>query len=222
MLDHRKAAQAARDHYEALWKAGDPWDTHGSKFEQEKYECELQLLEGRRYRRVLEIGCASGSFTRRLATIADEVLAVDVSKSAIERTRQIAADMPNIEFRVTDIMEWDLVSADKWDLITLADTVSCIGAAYSFVDVACLAGGLFAATTPGGRLLMANTYGGVSGVLYRPWMGRTYRDLFLNVGYRLETEELFRGIKHEMEIPVLISLFHKAPHDAESREQELW
>jgi SAM-dependent methyltransferase len=222
MFDHRKAAQETQAHYESLWRAGDPWGTHDSEFEQQKYASEFQLLDGRRYGRALEIGCGSGSFTRRLATIADEVLAVDVAQSAIDRAREMDWDMPNVQFRVADVMEWELISAHKWDLITLADTMPCIGAAYTFVAVGCLGADLFAATTPGGRLLMANTYGGVSGILYRPWMSRTYRDMFTNIGYRIDAETLFQGVKDGVEIPVLISLFHKAPDDAETREHELW
>ena len=58
---------------------------------------------------------------------------------------------------------------------------------------------------------MANTYGGVEDYLLRPWLIRTYRDLFLNVGYRIEAEEVFCGNKDGVELEVLISLFAKMP-----------
>jgi hypothetical protein len=56
---------------------------------------------------------------------------------------------------------------------------------------------------------MANTCGGVEDYLLRPWIIRTYRDLFLNVGYRLESEEIFHGTKSGVDIEVLISLYQK-------------
>ena len=56
---------------------------------------------------------------------------------------------------------------------------------------------------------MANTCGGVEDYLLRPWIIRTYRDLFLNVGYQREVEEIFHGKKNGVDIDVLISLFDK-------------
>ena len=47
----------------------------------------IALLDGRRYRHVLEIGCGTGVFTRRLTTIAETVVALDVAPAAIERAR---------------------------------------------------------------------------------------------------------------------------------------
>jgi hypothetical protein len=43
----------------------------------------------------------------------------------------------------------------------------------------------------------------------RPALIHTYRDLFLNVGYRIKTEETFRGTKNGVDIDVLITLFEK-------------
>src|SRR3712207_7461174 len=34
----------------------------------------------------------------------------------------------------------------------------------------------------------------------RPWLVRTYRDPLLNVGYRLEAEEVFRGTKDDTDL----------------------
>jgi len=45
--------------------------------------------------------------------------------------------------------------------------------------------------------------------LLLPYITRTYRDLFLNVGYRLEREEIFPGTKNGVDYEILISLFTK-------------
>jgi hypothetical protein len=60
---------------------------------------------------------------------------------------------------------------------------------------------------------MANTCGGVQDYLLLPWIIRTYHNLFVNVGYELETEKIFRGRKDSADIDVLISVFKK-PEEA--------
>jgi hypothetical protein len=40
-------------------------------------------------------------------------------------------------------------------------------------------------------------------------MIRTYHDLFVNVGYRVRSEEIFHGVKDGAEIDVLIALFER-------------
>jgi hypothetical protein len=74
-------------------------------------------------------------------------------------------------------------------------------------DVAFMAANLRDAMRPGGRLLLANTYGGDKDWLLRPWLIDTYRDLLRNVGFDLEREETFCGIKDGNDIKVLMSLF---------------
>ncbi len=58
-------------------------------------------------------------------------------------------------------------------------------------------------------MLLANTCNGVEDYLLRSWIIRTYHDLFLNVGYRRESEEIFTGVKDGAGIEVLISLLRK-------------
>jgi hypothetical protein len=55
---------------------------------------------------------------------------------------------------------------------------------------------LYAATRRGGQLLLANTQGEIGDPLLLPYVIDTYRDLFLNVGYRLDAEEIFNGQKN--------------------------
>jgi hypothetical protein len=49
--------------------------------------------------------------------------------------------------------------------------------------------------------------------LLLPHIIRTYRDLFLNAGYQLDTEELFRGTKNGVDYDILMSLLIKTPAD---------
>jgi SAM-dependent methyltransferase len=215
-------ALSAREHFERLWRKGDPWQTDSSAFEQAKYDRELELLAGRRYRRALEIGCGSGQFTRLLATIADEVVAIDIAESAIGRAREATAGLNNVDLRVADAVELDLAADGRWDLVTLGDTISSICWSRTFVEVACFAASLFIATAPDGRVLIADACGGIDGPEHRPWTVRTFTDLFLNVGYQLETAEVFENMKDDVEIRVSMSLLHKHAATAEQQEWDLW
>ena len=49
--------------------------------------------------------------------------------------------------------------------------------------------------------------------LLLPHITRTYRDLFLNTGYRIEAEEIFHGTKNGVEFQILTSLLLKSPAD---------
>jgi predicted TPR repeat methyltransferase len=171
---------------------------------------QLELLSDRRYRRALEIGCASGSFTRRLAELCDEVVAIDIAERAIETARAAGSEDSNVDYRVANVMELDLEREGSWDLVVLTETAYYLGWLYPMFDLAWLAHSLHEATVRGGRLLLANTISDEYGVMSR-WLIRSYRDLFHNVGYAVETAESMRGTKETVEFEILISLFRKAP-----------
>jgi hypothetical protein len=106
-------------------------------------------------------------------------------------------------------MNYDPLSDGPWDLIVLSETIYYIGWLYSFFDVAMLASNLYSATKQGGRLIMANTFGVMEDYLLRPWIIQTYRDLVQNVGYNLQAEQIFQGMKNNVKLEVMISLFEK-------------
>ena len=208
--DRQAISRRMKSHYEAVWQAGDAWSLEASRYEQIRYDFQVEMLATRRYASILEIGCGSGCLTRRLATISDRVLALDISPAAIERARaQVTsiADSGSIELRAADIMDVDVAAEGPWDLVVFSETIYCLGWLYPMFDVALLAANLRAAMLPGGRLLLSNTYGADRDWLLRPWLIDTYRDLFRNVGFELEREDVFCGIKDEVEMRVLTSLF---------------
>lgn len=201
--------RTVRDHFEEKWSHGDPWDLGSSEFERGKYGSQRELIEGRRYARALEIGCGSGHFSRTLASVSERVLALDVAPSAVRAARDGGDAGGRIEFRVANVMEYDPVAEGPWELIVFSETLPFLGWLYPMFDVAWLAHQLHQATSPDGRLLMCNTLGENVGYLLRPWLVHTYRDLFRNVGYRLEVERTFRGVKDGVEIESLVSLFRR-------------
>jgi SAM-dependent methyltransferase len=213
MSGHAVIHEKARAFFEDLWGRGDYWNLEGSQFESQKYTYQLDVLAPHHYARALEIGCGAGVFTRRLARIVTRVVALDISPTAIERAKAMGGESGSIEFRAANVMEYDPHADGPWDLVVMSETIYYLGWLYPFFNVGWLAAQLFDATRPGGRLLMANTFGGVEDYLLRPWLIHTYRDLFLNVGYKLRNEEIFRGSKDGIQLDVLITLFEKPlPH----------
>jgi SAM-dependent methyltransferase len=93
----------------------DPWDLETSAYEQAKYNHSIAALEGRRYAKGFEVGCARGVLTIRLATQCDALLAIDVSKTALVAARDRAAACGSVSFErmafpiETPVQGYDLV-----------------------------------------------------------------------------------------------------------------
>lgn len=209
ITDRTVISQKMKDHYETVWNNGDAWSFETSEYEQKRYDHQLAMLSTRRYGVALEIGCGSGCFTQRLSQISDRVVALDISAAAIERARAQtkARAHDNIKLEVANIMDYDVAAEGPWDLIVFSETIYCLGWMYSMFEVGFLAAKLLDTVRVNGRLLLANTYGAERDWLLRPWLIDTYRDLFLNVGFQLERQEMYCGIKEGAEMKVLMSLF---------------
>ncbi len=139
-----------------------------------------------------------------LAPFADRIV-LDIAEGAIARARErVGAE--HVDFRVANVRGFE-PSPRPWDLVVMSETIYYLGWLYSFFDVAWLASHLFSASEEGGRLLLTNAEGDVEDYLILPWIVRTYRDLFLNVGYELESEDVFRATKHSVAFEALMSLF---------------
>ena len=196
--------------FDDLWKRGDPWELETSAFEEHRYTRLLAMLNGSRYERVLEIGCGAGIFTRRLARLAGQVVALDASSDAIAKACAAHRDLTNVEFRAANIMDYDPEKEGPWDLIVMSDMIYFLGWLYPFFDIAWVAMDLFATTRPGGKFLLANCYGGPQDYLMLPAIIHSYRDLFRNVGYAIAGEETFTGTKNGVKIDGLITLYEKS------------
>lgn len=205
----RTIDQQARGFFEGLWQRGDHWELESSAFERMKYARILALLDGGHYPRVLELGCGAGTLTCHLAPLADYVLALDISAVAIARARARWTSPTTVDFRQANIMEYNPHAEGPWDLVVLSDIMCYLGWLYSFFDVNWFASQLYTATRAGGHCLYANVMGSFGDMLLLPWITRSYRDVLRNVGYALDTEDIFRGTKNSVTLEVLIDLFTK-------------
>lgn len=216
MVDRSAADARIREHYERVWAAGDAWSFETSAFERQRYDFLAGLIADRRYGRAVEIGCGSGCFTGRLRHLADHVLALDVAAAAIERARGQAAatGAGGVEFLVANAMEHDFVVGGPWDLVVLTETIYSLGWLYSLFDLGMFALHLGESMTAGGRLLLSNTYGAERDWLMRPFLIDTYRDLFVNVGFGVETQSVFEGVKDGEPFRVLATVLRAPDHPA--------
>lgn len=194
--------------YEAEWRKPAPWSL--AAYDNVVYARIIEMLEGRRYPRALEIGSGSGTFTRLFAPLADQVVAIDIAMNAISRARA-RNSLDNVHFEAVNVMEYNLDRDNPWDLIVFGETIYCLGCYYTFFEVAWLARGLFHCTRPGGRLLLANCQAGDENddqYALRRWLVRSYRDMFVNVGYVIEAEENLQ-VPNDYGFETLISVFSK-------------
>jgi SAM-dependent methyltransferase len=199
----------ATEFFEDLWKK-DVWTFESSEYEQARFAHEIKLLEGRRYGRALELGCGAGAFTRLYAPLCDVVVATDIAQAAIDKAKPL--NLPNVEFRAANAMDHETwVKEGPWDLIVFNDTICYLGWRYSFFDVAWFARQMREALAKNGRLLMANTMNDEGGdYLLLPFVTLTYRDLFKNVGFKLEKEDRFAGKRNGVVFTVVETLYSLA------------
>lgn len=79
-----------------------------------------QNLKEQNFRNCLEIGCGTGKNTEWLASIADKVLAIDLSEEMLTKAKQkISAE--NVKFIQADInKEWSFTDNKNYDLATFS------------------------------------------------------------------------------------------------------
>lgn len=68
----------------------------------------------------LEIGCGTGTFSRRLAAVSKQVVALDLSPEMIRVARSRSEEFPNIDFQLADVMSWDFPVAHFDCISTIA------------------------------------------------------------------------------------------------------
>lgn len=99
-------------------KHSDPWSFLSSPYEQERLARLAEVVKRAPHKSVLEIGCANGVFTAWLTTVAERVVALDVSPTACEIARERA---PKATVLKQDVREY--THEGTFDLIVCAETL---------------------------------------------------------------------------------------------------
>jgi len=134
-------------------REGDPWSFATSPYEAAKYDHTLSRLPDGRFARALEVGCANGVLTERLAPRCDALVAVDVSGTALAQARSRLAGQPHVavERRVLPAEMPD----GSFDLVLLSEVVYYLDR----TDLARLADRLRDGVASGGHLLLVHWTG---------------------------------------------------------------
>jgi len=140
--------------FEARYRADpDPWSFHTAWYEQRRYDVSMAALPDARYRRALELGCANGALTRRLATRCDELHGIDISPTAIELARRTCADLDNVALTVGAAPD-DLPDG-RFDLVVMSE----VGYYFTVDGLYGLLDALAARLAAGGTLLSVHWTG---------------------------------------------------------------
>lgn len=99
--------------------AADPWSVTSSRFEADKRARTLAVLPSGRFRRAFEPGCSVGELTAALADRCDEVLAVDVSATAVRAARERTRAMPTVRIEQRMVPQW--WPTGRFDLVVLSE-----------------------------------------------------------------------------------------------------
>ncbi|OWV79645.1 glycosyl transferase [Rhizobium sp. R634] len=112
-------AVSKEEYWERVFERPDPWN-YLSVYEQVKYEQTLSLVpEG--IGKALELACAEGIFSAKLARKVGTLTATDISRRAIERASQRCRESHNAEFRVLDFAGDDIPGGQ--DLIVCSEVL---------------------------------------------------------------------------------------------------
>jgi SAM-dependent methyltransferase len=108
--------------HERFYRTGeDPYDFGSNRYELQKYARLLDAVGGGRYSRVLEVGCAQGVFTEMLAPLCDELVAVDISETALARAEHRLEGCTDVRFE-RRTLPFDCPNG-PFDLIVCADVL---------------------------------------------------------------------------------------------------
>ncbi|MGQ0765852.1 MAG: glycosyltransferase [Gemmatimonadota bacterium] len=142
-----------RHHFESLFARGrDPW-SYDSPYEARKYQQTLALALAHSPRNALEVGCAEGHFTARLAPHVASLVAADISEIALERARDRLRAFGHLRYRQLDLGS-DPIEG-RFDLIVCSEVLYYMGDTDRLSTVGCK---LLAALRPGGRLVCAHAH----------------------------------------------------------------
>lgn len=108
-------------YFDGLYRASpDPWRMETSEYEDAKYNATLAALPRERYAHAVEIGCAVGVLTARLAARCDDLLGLDVAQAALDRAAARCSGLP-VRFELSTLP--DTAPAGRFDLVMLSEVI---------------------------------------------------------------------------------------------------
>ena len=148
----QRATGGRRAYWEAIYCREDPW-AYGSPYEQLKYRRTLDLLPAVPIARAMELACSEGRFTEMLAPKVGQLIAADISETALGRARKRCSHAGHIEYRRLDLFD-DPLPGDL-DLVVCSEVLYDLAGRGELERVAAR---LAATLAPGGHLLAAHAF----------------------------------------------------------------
>jgi SAM-dependent methyltransferase len=130
----------------------DAWGYRDAPQHRARAEFILAALPAARFARALEVGCAQGFLSERLAARVDRLVACDISPEAVARAREACAGLTNVEFHVADIRAG--FPGDSFDLCLFSDVLYYL----SPREIDAVLREAAQRTRPGGWLVVANEW----------------------------------------------------------------
>ncbi len=125
-VDDAREAPNAPDEFDELFaQSADPWEYDAAPYEQVRFARTIAALGDRHFRRGLEVACAAGVLTERIAPLCKELVAVDASREAIAHARRRLQRWDNIDIRLARMP--DDMPEGRFDLIMLSDMLYYLG-----------------------------------------------------------------------------------------------
>ncbi|MCZ4222544.1 bifunctional PIG-L family deacetylase/class I SAM-dependent methyltransferase [Pedobacter rhodius] len=140
-----------KTYFDALYHtSADPWDFEKSAYEQDKYLATIAAIPEADYTNALEIGCSIGVLTEMLSERCKHLVAMDISKTALERARQRLGKSYKVEFLLGGIPQ-DFPTGN-FDLIIMSE----VGYYLSMSDLLLTRQQIVNALLPGGVLILVH------------------------------------------------------------------
>ena len=176
LRDNPKRGQAELDR--EFTPHEDPWNYATDPSHLERIRREMEMLDAvrgnRRFERVLEIGCAEGLFTEKLAPRCDSLLSADISTVALIRARHRLQAYLQVQF-----VHWDLRVDSIPGVFDLIVIVHALEYVRNPLHIRRARAKLVDSLRPGGYLLIGTMK--TADVFENSWWGR----FFLRSGKRI-------------------------------------
>jgi hypothetical protein len=130
----------------------DPWNFASDPYESSRYDALIASLAGKHFAHAFEPGCSVGVLTARLAPYCDQLIATDVSETAVSRASQRCLAHTNVSFLICSVAN---VDPGPLDLLVLSE----IGYYFDNPDLTRWASRLFSRVRPGGTILTCHWLG---------------------------------------------------------------
>jgi 2-polyprenyl-3-methyl-5-hydroxy-6-metoxy-1,4-benzoquinol methylase len=160
------------------------------------FEWQFRLAEAQLGRRVLEIGCGLGNFTRHLLD-RELVLGVDVEQECITKRLTTFADYPNLVSMCLDVQDQSFLSLRKYE----PDSIACLNVLEHVKDHVLALAHMHSVLAPGGKAVLIvpafeSLYGPIDERLghFRRYSKTSMTQAATEAGFRVQTLRYMNGV----------------------------